>query len=520
MKIRKIGFQLIILIILFSVYSNPSYATDKTLIAPKTPYIQFLGAAQMVGGSCYLIDTGKTRFLVDFGLFFGDEYRDRNEKVGFDPRTIDFVLLTHAHIDHVGRIPMLYRYGFKGKVICTDATKSIAGVMLEMSVNISRKTGTAIYDFRDYGRSMNNFESIPYDQITKLTDDVSIRLRDAGHVLGSSIIEIWIKVGQREIKIVATGDMGPGSVPILRDPAIVPEGDYYLIESTYGSTQRGPNDYREFGKDIQSTINSGGSVLIPAFVLEKTQKIIYLIGQLKREGFISKDVPVFADSSTGQELTRMYRKYTKYYNSEALSLLSNTGDPLSFPSLYEVSGKVSLRNHGQGDPAIYLTSSGMLDHANAPRHLLEMIDDPRNLLAIVGWQSPDSLGRKLQKGRKWVEIPLEDYNTGKTKYVKKRVKMKVRSYSAFSSHTDRCRTLKWLSNIQRTKEIFVVHGDKESAIDLAKTISRKLGFKAVAPEIGEKIYMTLSDESLNKKEHPSLCDGLNKSDHLESIADQ
>ena len=175
-----------------------------------------------------MIDTGKTRLLIDFGLFYGAEYQDKNSIIDFDPKTIDIVLLTHAHIDHAGRIPMLYRYGFKGKVFGTDATKSIAGIMLEMSLNVSEDLGTAIFDYKDYSQTMRNYVSVPYDQVEDIANDVSVRFRDAGHILGSSIIEIWIKNKGGTIKVVATGDMGTESIPLLRDPAFISDGDYFL----------------------------------------------------------------------------------------------------------------------------------------------------------------------------------------------------------------------------------------------------------------------------------------------------
>lgn len=498
------------------------HQTKISVTDPNSPFIQFLGAAQMVGGSCYLIDTGKTRLLIDFGLFYGAEYQDKNNIIDFDPKTIDIVLLTHAHIDHAGRIPMLYRHGFKGKVIGTDATKSLAGVMLEMSLRVSEDLGTAIYDHKDYSKTMRNYVSVQYDQIEDIANDVSVRFRDAGHILGSSIIEIWIKNKGGTIKVVATGDMGAESIPLLRNPVFISEGDYFLIESTYGATQRGRSDYKAFGRDIQNTINTGGSVLIPAFVLDKTQKLIYVLGQLKREGIIANEVPVYADSSTGHEITNIYRKYTQYYNSEATSLFSASGDPLSFPSLFEVSGKVALKNHDKSRPAIYLTSSGMLDHANAPKHLERMIDNPKNLLAIVGWQAPDSLGRKMQEGMTKVEIPIESYDQGKKsiRYVTKSVKIKVKKYSMFSSHTDCCNTLKWLSHIPKTKEIYVVHGEKESTLALANTITTKLGFKTIAPSLGEKIYLTIDKKDYILQQMEPLCGDVDESIDLKSIADQ
>ncbi len=489
---------------------------------PELPSIQFCGAAQMVGGSCCLIDTGENRVLIDFGLFYGAEHEARNPEVPFDPATISHVILTHAHIDHSGRLPFLYRKGFNGKVIATDATKSITGVMLEMSLGISEEQGTPIYSRENLTRTMQGFMTIPYDQRVDITSDMSVRLRDAGHIMGSAIVELWITGKEGPMKIVSTGDIGPMKSPLLRSPSIVAEGDYILIESTYGAVRRKQESFDEFGKDIQETIKAGGSVLVPAFVLEKTQKVIYVIGALKRKGIIGKDVPVMADSSTGREITKLYRKYTKYYNEEGKQVLAQYGNPLVFSSLYEVSGRASLRYHEENRPAIYLTSSGMLDHANAPKHLEKMIGDPKNLLAIVGWQAPDSLGRKLQDGARVVRITITDYEGGdkKVRYVEKPVRLRVKRYSQFSSHADGCDALQWLANIPKTKKVFVIHGDKENAGALAREIKIRLGFDAVAPSLGEMYHLKGDNAYFIRKQTKDVCAGLEGFSQMQTIADQ
>ncbi len=513
--IRKASIVISILFILI-INTNVCFSnTDK-------PYIQFFGAAQMVGGSCYLIDTGKSRALIDFGLFYGSEYEGLNVKIPFDPKTIDYVFLTHAHIDHSGRIPLLYKKGFNGKVLGTDATKTILGIMLEMSLGISQEQGNAFYSFDDYFKTMDNYMVVPYNKIINLSEDLSFCFRDAGHILGSSIIEIWIKTKYGKIKIVTTGDMGSKSTPLLRDPAIIEDGDYILVESTYGAVTRGEPDYEIFGKEIQKTISAGGSVLIPAFVLEKTQKVIYVIGRLKEKGLISKNVPVYVDSSTGKDINKVYRKYKHYYDKEALEILETSGDPLSYPSLYEVSAKDSLETHSGKTPAIYIASSGMLDHANAPKHLLRMIEDRRNLLAIIGWQAPDSLGRKLQEGATWVTIPIEERIKGSTKitYEKKPVKMKVMTFGIFSSHADGCGILKWLSNYSKTKKIFVVHGEKMSSEKLAKAIENRVGFKAIVPKLNDKYTFSERDDYYDVQKRSGLCEDLDNTQILGGKSDE
>jgi len=517
-KIRTIRYLLVFLIPLVLFVSSLCAETQGSM--PRTPSLQFCGAAQMVGGSCTLIDTGNTRLLIDFGLYYGTEYQEKNHEIPFDPGTISYVILTHAHMDHAGRLPLLFRKGFRGRIIATDATKTLTGIMLEMSLNILEGEGIDFYTREDVIKTMDAFMTLPYESRTDL-EGVSVRFRDAGHIMGSAIAEVWITHQGQSIKIIATGDLGSGN-PLLREPGIIEEADYILIESTYGATKRPKASYDEFGQDIQNTLTRGGSVLIPAFVLEKTQKLLYIIGDLKRKGIIKQDIPVIADGATGREVTKVYRKYTKYYNERSKQTLKDSGDPLSFPGLHEVKASAALRYHDSGRPAIYLTSSGMLDHANAPKHLVRMIENPKNLVALVGWQAPESLGRKLQEGAHTVTIPLTEYtDRGKTtRFVEKPVLVKVKQYSQFSSHMDGCETLRWLSHIAKTKKVFVIHGDKENAHALTKAIETRLGFHAVAPALNETISLTPSNPYCFRKPIADVCSGLKEETTLRSISDQ
>ncbi len=476
----------------------------------------------MVGGSCYLVDTGSTRLIIDFGLFYGSENQENNRETDFDPSTIDYVLLTHAHIDHSGRIPLLYKKGFKGKVVGTDATKSLLAIMLEMTMNIAKEHGMSVYDWDDYAQAMNQFMTVSYDQMVNLSPDVSVVFRDAGHVLGSAMIELWVKHGGETIKLVSTGDFGNRNTPILRDPAVITSADYILVESTYGTVRRGEMNFVEFGKAVRDTLSQGGSVLIPAFVLEKTQKLLYIIGQLKRDGVIPKETRVFLDSATAQSINVVYRRYTKYYNGEALGHLSLHGDPLSFPGISETSSAKSLQTHDSHTPSIYLSASGMLDHGNAPKHLERMIEDPKNLLAIVGWQAPGSLGGKLQEGAKMVRIPIEEYIGGRktVRYVERPVKMKVKTFSMFSSHADGCQILEWLSHFSKTKHVYVVHGDKQNALGLSRSITENLGFSSSAPSMFQSVPLRSREKDSTIKSHARVCGGLAVADSLTTIDDQ
>jgi len=498
------------LVLMTVIISIPHAHSSEQSVFPR---VQFLGAAQMVGGASYLIDTGKTRLLVDCGLFYGAEHQDKNKQLQFDPASIDFVLLTHAHIDHAGRIPLLYKKGFTGQTIGTDATKDISGIMLEMSMDIARETPEPLFDFPDYKNFMDRYRTVDYGRIVELSTDVSIRLVEAGHILGSAIAEIWIKTDKGQVKIVVASDLGHKGTPILRDPAYVSDADYVIIESTYGTVNRRPFDYHEFGAVIQDTLKSGGSVLIPAFVLEKTQKVLFTIGKLKREGVIPADVPVYADSTSASRITWFYAKYKKYYDDEALGLLSDSNAPLAFQGLSWVSGKQSRAINTAGGKAIYLTSSGMMDHGNAPRLLEVMATNPKNLLLIVGWQSPESLGRTLQEGARLVSFPIEEYERGvkTTRTVNTPVLMKVQKFDGFSSHADGAEIMNWLAHLASTRKVFVVHGEKASALGLAGAIHEQLGFNASAPAMQETVILS-SETAIHKMKKPVTINAAGKRD--------
>ncbi len=497
---RPVAFRVCVLFVLLSILV---LLPIDSLGAAK---ITFYGAAREVGGSACVIENGKSRVLVDFGLHYGD-MDAKNKEVPFDSSGLSAVVLTHGHVDHIGRIPMLYRKGYGGKIYTTDATKSIAAVMLEMSFKIGASTGVDLYGWKDFAKAMESFQTVVYGERIRVADGIELRLQDAGHIMGSSIVEVWVKDGGEELKIVLSGDLGQQDSPLLRDPAIVDLADYAVVESTYGATKRQESGFRQFGEALRDTLARGGSVLIPAFVLEKTQKVVYVIGALKRAGVIPKEVPVYVDSPTAKELNRVYRKYQGYYDSEAVDVLRQAGVPLSFSGLKEVTGKESRWQNRGSQPAIFISSSGMLDHANAPRHLEAMIEDPRNLLAIVGWQAPESLGRRLQDGAKEVDITIEEYVDNKmvTRVVHKPVKMKVKKFGVFSSHADGCEIMEWLSKMTGVRKVFVTHGDEASAVKLSELINGKLGFESVAPTEGETYLLTAKDVARSPRKSGDVC---------------
>lgn len=503
---KRAGFLLIVACLLFLC---PAFSwTAGTNVLPS---IRFLGAARTIGGSACLIDTGNLHLLIDFGAIPDEKNRDAQIDLPFDPALLDYILVTHAHMDHAGRIPLLFKKGFKGKVIGTDATRSLLKITLEQSRRILEERGLAGYSREDIEAMLNNYLAVPYDQKISPSPHLSLRLQNAGHILGSAMFELWLTDKKGPIKIIFMGDMGSGLIPLLPPPAAVVEGDYIIVESTYGPSRRDDKNYRDFGHALRKTILSGGSVLIPAFTLDRTQKVLYILGRLKKEGLIPADVPVYADSPSAAAITSVYRFYLKSDAPEANK--QNIHDnPLFIPDLHQVSGRESLAAHERGYPAIYVTSSGMLDHGQAPRHLERMVGDERNLLAIVGWQAPGTLGEKLQKGAGTVRIPTGKSEQGMPdEFIERYVRMQVKSFSVFSGHADGCQILAWLSRFSKTKKVFVVHGEKDNTLGLARVIRENLGFAAEAPGPGDVLPLVSSDPDYSLKPKALPCKGLKDS---------
>jgi len=476
------------------------------------PYIRFLGAAQSIGGSAIFVDTGKTKFLVDYGLYYDEADQQKNQVVLDNAANLNFVLLTHAHIDHSGRLPLLYKNGFKGPVVGTDATKDITGRMLEMSISIADTQNTKLFDRSDLNQMLEHFKTAEYGQIMLLAPDIEVRFNDAGHILGSSIIEIWIKRGNQKLKLVVGGDMGSKGIPILRDRAQIDDANYVIIEATYGDKAKGPIDYKTFEKDIKETLDQGGSVLIPAFVLEKTQKVIAILCDMKGRSVIPSGTKIYSDSSTAHDITSIYKGYSKYYDNDAQDLIARGQHPLSCDGLREVSGKVALSTHNNQRPAIYISSSGMLEHANSPKHLKDMIDNSKNLLAIVGWQAPGTPGRKLQEGATAIDIPIETWVNGKivTEIFTIPVLMRVKKYDVFSSHIDGCETMAWLVDFKTIGKVFVIHGERDTTLGLAERITKYLGVPALAPTRDYAETLNFDKGKIATNRPADMCKGMRR----------
>ncbi len=446
-------------------------------------YVTFLGGAREVGGSCILVTGGGTSFLVDCGAF-GDA---GNDIIPDAPDSISFMILTHAHTDHCGRITQLFAAGFDGEVYCTPETAELAPIMMKMSRSFDRDKVSK----EDFDRALAAVRPVPFGE-KKTVGTVSFILRRAQHLLGAAFAEIEIDTGRRTASVIFSGDLGSGGailLPPLEDPA---PADYVIVESTYGGRVRDTGEgslqarYGEFGREIGSALRDGGDVLIPAFTLGRTQEVIAALDLFIEDGTIPAGTEVYSDSPTAKKVSDVFRNHPESMSATAVSIYGD--DILRKPWHREVKSRTSMKVHGRNHrPTIFISSSGNLSYANSPRHLARMAGDERNLLCLVGWQSYGSVGRRLAGGDSTVSVTYRE--DGETKKVWLSPAMKIRKYDAFSSHADQEGLLRWTGAIDGLKGAFIVHGELKQAEALSQRLETDLGIEAKIPEAGETVFL-------------------------------
>ena len=486
--IGGIGSALVGSYVAKSIFFNPNKTTDpnsgNTPLATPIPKVTFFGAAGMVSGSCYLMETGLGDVLIDCGLFFGEKGGNEerlNNEFNFDPKKIKALFLTHAHLDHLGRIPQLFSKGFTGDVYTTEVSRKLSLQMLSMGRQIQKTSmENASFNQTYVSKALNNFTSIPYGLKIDL-GGASFRFTESGHILGSAMVEIW----SNGKKVIFSGDMGPDNAPLMRPPDKHSEADLVLVESTYGSSARINTDFEGFGKKISQTIKRGGDVLIPAFVLHKTQTLIYVLHSLKKSGVIPKDVPIICDSKTAQYINKIYNTHTEFFKQNVY--FSRT-DFLK-ENLKELSPKESLDfKKNNSNPVIFISASGMLDFASAPRHLCRMAENPLNSVILVGYQAPYSNGGRLLSSPppKSLSLPSYDIFSDETTEIPIKIPQEniIKWSNGFSSHASGQQITEWIKGFQRIGEVAVVHGEKHNSIALANKI-KEMGIGAFVPTQGQ-----------------------------------
>ena len=476
--------------------------------------ITFLGAAKTVTGSNFLVEAANKKFLVDYGMYQGKmaEEMENADPFLYDVNDIDFMLLTHAHIDHSGRIPKLYNEGYRGKIYATKATCDLCGIMLPDSGHIqeveiewknrkrmreSKEPLPPLYTAEEAYRCLELFSPVDYDDIIEIDENIRIRFNDAGHMLGSAIIEIWATENGKTTKAVFTGDLGNNDLPLLDSPTMISNADYLIMESTYGNRLHIRNDDKAkmFLDIVSETLDHGGRVIIPSFAVGRTQEILYELDKLKDdlgqrdEEFARKyatlmRVPVYVDSPLAISATEIFKKNTELFEEEIQERIKRGDNPLEFPGLqFTQTAEESKALNEDFSPAIILSASGMCDVGRIKHHLKHNLWNPNSTILFVGYQAPGTLGRSIVEGAKKVKIFGEEIA----------VNARVEYIEGYSGHADQT----WLSNFVYSftnppKYIFLVHGEPEGQKVLRDKLEAESECKVIIPSFGDSYE--LNDE--------------------------
>ncbi len=442
----------------------------------------FYSGVGSVTGANFLLEINNKKILVDCGLIQGEKFamRENREGFGYDPVSIDMLFITHAHLDHVGRIPKLVKEGFKGVIYSTPETMSLAELILEDAINIlekeARQEGVLpMYEVEDLRKTMTLWKTIPYHTQSRF-DNFSVYLKDAGHILGSSMIEFtWKNEENIDRKILFTGDLGNTPTPLLRDTESPSDADYMVMESVYGDRNHEPKDERveRLKKIITDTIERGGTVIIPSFSMERTQVIIYELNKLIESHSIPS-VPVYIDSPLATRITEVYKASTDLFNEKAQAEIRNGDDIFNFPRLlFTASGEMSREIDHSKLPKIIVAGSGMSVGGRVIHHEERYLEDPKSTILLVGYQTIGTLGRHLIDGAKTVTI-------GENKI---KVKAEIESILGYSSHKDSDHLVEFVEMGEKTlKKVFVVMGELKASTFLAQRIRDEIDINATVPD--------------------------------------
>ncbi len=462
--------------------------------------LEFLGAAHEVTGSCHYLEFADKHVLVDCGMEQGPDLYV-NQEIPVNASTIDYVFVTHAHIDHSGLLPMLYNHGFRGQIFTTTATHQLCEIMLKDSAHIqmfeaewkNRKAKRAgrpevvpLYDMNDAVGVLGHFVSCDYHSVINVCEGLKVRFVDAGHLLGSSSIEMWISentaegVGER--KIVFSGDIGPGNRPLIKDPEYLTSADYVVMESTYGDrTHETPPDYAvELARVIRDTFTRGGNLVIPAFSVGRTQEMLYFIRRIKMENLLPEfqNFEVYVDSPLAVEATTIFGKNVQdCFDDTALALVQQGINPIGFPGLrMAITSDESKMINFNDKPKVILSASGMCEAGRIRHHLKHNLWRKDSTILFVGYQVPGTLGNMLLNGAKEVKLFGETIE----------VQAKIENLPGISGHADVNQLTKWVSMFDpKPKRVFIVHGEDKVTEQFAAHIHEELGLEAYAPFSGD-----------------------------------
>ncbi len=470
--------------------------------------IQFCGASTGVTGSCHLITTENHKVLLDCGQFQGGKAQEalNYEDFPFDPAEIDYVILSHAHIDHCGRIPLLIKRGFKGSIYCTDATADLLDVMLKDSGYIHEKEAEwknkkneragrpkvePLYTFNDAVDSLTYVKPVLYDQLIELNEEMKIVFNDAGHILGSAITELWVTENDNVSKIVFSGDLGVMERPILRNPTIIKKADYVIMETTYGNRVHPENsmNVKALMDIIRDTAAKGGTTVIPSFAVGRTQELIYELNRVYetdngyRQAF--ENIMVYVDSPMATTATEVFKRNAQVFDDETKEYIAKGDNPLDFKNLrFTRTSQESIWLNTNPDPKVIISASGMCDAGRIRHHLKHNLWNRKSSIVFVGYQAEGTLGRMILDGAKEVTLFGE----------KVQVNAKIYNLEGFSGHADKNGLLAWLKGFQKEpKHIFLVHGEPEAKEAFAETVEKELGCHPIVVK-GNSEYVLEKDE--------------------------
>ncbi len=458
--------------------------------------LTFYGAAQTVTGSQHLVEVNGQRILLDCGLYQGKraEANERNRHLPFDASKIDVLVLSHAHIDHSGNIPNLVKSGFRGDIVCTHATRDLCAVMLMDSGHIQErdvefvnkknaKRGLPpvepIYTQEDAAASLDYFTSQGYGRPRRIAPGISVTFIDAGHMLGSAsvILDIEDQDSHKDVRLVFSGDIGRKGIPIIRDPQLPDSADILIMESTYGNRTHDPT--ADMSKEVERIVNTtyrrGGKIIVPAFAVGRTQQLVFMLNEMAAKGDIPR-LPIYVDSPLAVNTTDVFRSHPECFDAETRQFINESGgkrDPFGFANLhYTRSVEDSKQLNFMREPAIIISASGMAETGRILHHLKNNIEDSRATVLIVGWQAPDTLGRRLVDGEKVVSIFGEKYHNN----------AQVVVLNGLSGHADQNELLAWVDAMQRKpRRVFLVHGELEASNALAGRLRDRFNLQVDIP---------------------------------------
>jgi metallo-beta-lactamase family protein len=464
--------------------------------------LHFLGANRQVTGSRYCLEAAGRKLMIDCGMFQERQYQSRNwEPSPIPPGEIDDLLLTHVHIDHCGLLPRLVREGYRGPIHATRPSVELAEIMLRDAARIQvedaeyklrrhRKEGrrgkfpeVALFDESDVQRTLPLLSGVPYGKPLKLNDALSVTFHEAGHILGSAMIEILVREpGQDPTRLIFSGDIGQWDKPLVRNPTLFEQADYVIMESTYGDRQHedGGDIEDQLQKVIQQTVERGGKVVIPTFAVERSQELMYYISRLVHDDRIP-NVKIFLDSPMAVDVTEIFQQFQDCFDAETWQLITSGEPPLRFPGLRMVrSAEESKQLNRVREPCVIMATSGMCTAGRIKHHLRQNIERSESTILFVGYQAEGTLGRQILQRRPEVRIH------GRTL----QVRAQVAQIFGFSGHADRPALMRWLSHLrQPPRQVFLTHGDEQASLSLAANIRDTLGWPVSIPNFQEVIEL-------------------------------